>query len=266
MREFSHSMALTDSHAHIYLSDWEDGQDDMIRRAMDNGIGGVVMPHIDDKSTQAMITLHQRYPDWCWPTMGLHPCSVKHDFSNILERYEQHLADQSIPWVAIGETGLDYYWDLTYKEEQKAAFDQQLKWSCELDLPIIIHSRESLEDCIEMVTNRQDGRLRGVFHCFSGSREQADRICDLGMCLGVGGVVTFKNGGLDQILNRKDLSAIILETDSPFLSPVPHRGKRNEPSYLPIIAERLSVLLDLPVTELAETTTINCRNLFRIPE
>jgi len=258
-------MKLIDSHAHIYVADWGEDQQAMILRAMDAGVEAVIMPHIDEETSEVLLQLYQNYPDWCWPAMGLHPCSVKDGFSELLDDYEKRLANNSIPWKGIGETGLDYYWDLTYKKEQQKAFDRQLSWACELDLPIIIHSRDSLDDCISMAKQRQDGRLKGVFHCFSGNREQVQQINDLGMYIGIGGVATFKNGGLDKVLLPEDLDLMVLETDSPYLAPAPHRGKRNEPAYLPLVVKRLSEILDLTEEEIARTTTANSSKLFSLP-
>lgn len=194
--------------------------------------------------------------------MGLHPCSVLENYDVELSNAEQFFLKRE--FVAVGETGLDFYWDLTFKQQQYDAFQRQIDWALNYDIPIVIHSRNSIDECIDMVQKNQDGKLKGVFHCFSGTLQQAQRIIDLGFYLGIGGVVTFKNAGLDKVLGDLDLNNVILETDAPYLAPVPYRGKRNEPSYLSYVVEKLSLIKGKPGEEIAEITTANAQKLFRI--
>lgn len=258
-------MQLIDTHAHLYLPEFESDRSAMIIRARKEGVKSIIMPNIDQHSITGMIELATRYPDYCLPSIGLHPCSVQPDFESILDHMEVDLSAAEMKWWAVGETGLDYYWDRTFIKEQKLSFDRQIVWAMDYELPIIIHSRDSLDDCIDMIASRQNGRLRGVFHCFSGNRMQLERVKELGFMIGIGGVVTFKNGGLDQVLLPEDLPHIILETDSPYLAPVPHRGKRNEPAYMVLVLNRLATLFNQPKSDIALQTTANAIDLFRLP-
>jgi TatD DNase family protein len=257
-------MQLIDTHAHLYLPEFDSDRSSMIVRAQHAGVRSIIMPNIDRQSIQGMLELSIKHPGYCLPSMGLHPCSVQPDFEMVLDEMKQHLLNAQEKWWAIGETGLDYYWDRTFIHQQKQSFDRQLQWAIEFDLPIIIHSRDSLDDCIDMVASRQNGKLRGVFHCFSGTRTQVTRIKELGFYIGIGGVVTFKNGGLDKVLEPEDLSHLILETDAPYLAPVPHRGKRNEPAYTALILERLSSIFNHSAESIALQTTKNAIELFRL--
>lgn len=253
---------LIDSHAHIYVEAFNDDREEVLTRAYNAGVAHIVMPNINLATFSAMEEAGRTHKGKCHPTTGLHPCDVKQGFRDELIQLEKELDRDDI--VGVGETGLDYYWDLSYKEEQKESFKIQLDWARETGKPVIIHSRDSLDDCIQLVTDMQDGRLTGVFHCFSGSREHIDRIKDLGFLIGIGGVATFKNGGLDKVLEKQDLSLMMLETDSPYLAPVPFRGKRNEPSYLPLVAKRLQELLQVGEEEVAVATTANALRLFHL--
>jgi TatD DNase family protein len=192
--------------------------------------------------------------------MGLHPCYVKEHFEAELAIVAQHLAQGG--FAAVGEIGLDYYWDRNYDDIQQTAFERQIDLALQYSLPVVIHSRESNRECIDTVKRKQDGRLKGIFHCFSGSLEQAQEIVSLGLYLGIGGVVTYKNSHLPEVLKAIGPGQIVLETDAPYLAPVPYRGKRNESSYIPIIATRIADLLEIPVTELAAITTANTRKIF----
>ena len=194
--------------------------------------------------------------------MGLHPCSVKGDFERELYKVEEWLGKRK--FIAIGEMGTDLYWDKTFWEQQKEAFSIQVGWAKRYGLPIVIHSRDSIDETIELVEALHDEKLRGVFHCFTGSKEQAERITKLDFYLGLGGVSTFKNSGLDQVIPHLKLDKILLETDSPYLSPMPHRGKRNEPSYIPLIADKVASLLQIQIDELQEVTSANASGLFGI--
>ncbi len=251
---------LVDTHAHIYSDAFDNDKKAVIERAMAAGIAKIVMPNIDAAAEAAMMQMQEQFPEVCFPAMGLHPCSVKEEYGKELDRMESLLHNGN--FVAVGETGLDYYWDTTFVKEQQQAFERQLSWSKALGLPIIIHSRDSIDDCIAMFEAAQDGRLTGVFHCFSGNREQLERIVHAGGMIGIGGVATFKNGGLDKVLQASDLPRIVLETDAPYLAPVPHRGKRNEPAFIPLVVQRLFQLLETDAAFIEDATTANARQLF----
>ena len=194
--------------------------------------------------------------------MGLHPCSVKENYQDELKVVEQHFEKKS--FVAVGETGLDFYWDLTYAKQQHEVFQRQIELALKHDIPIVIHSRNSIDECIEMISKNQKGNLKGVFHCFSGSIEQAQKIIDLNFYLGIGGVLTFKKSGLDAVLEKLDLKQIVLETDAPYLAPVPFRGKRNECGYIKYVAQKLADIKKMTVEEIADCTTANADRLFSL--
>lgn len=250
----------TDSHAHIYLKEFDaDGREVMLR-CEEAGVQKIYMPNIDHTSIDNMLEWEAKYPNQCLAMMGLHPCSVKNDFEKELYLVENWLSKRK--FAAIGEMGTDLYWDKTFWEQQQEAFAVQVSWAKRYELPIVIHCRESIDETIAMVEQYHDEKLKGVFHCFTGTIEQAKRIVKLGFYLGLGGVSTFKNGGLDKIIPELDVNKLLLETDSPYLSPVPHRGKRNEPSYIPIIATRVAELLGISLEDLQTATSVNAQNLF----
>ncbi|GAB5523662.1 MAG: TatD family hydrolase [Roseivirga sp.] len=253
---------MIETHAHIYLEQFKEDLADTIRRAQEAGVKRIYMPNIDHTSIDDMMEVEATYPGYCVATMGLHPCSVGKDFEKELYRVEAWLGKRD--FVAIGEMGTDLYWDKTYVGQQVEAFKIQAQWAKELGKPIIIHCRESLEMTIELAEELKDERLTGVFHCFGGTPEQAKRIKELDFFIGLGGVTTFKNSGMDKVIPDLDLSHVVLETDSPYLSPVPHRGKRNEPAYLSLIAQRIADLKEMRLTELKETTTNNAKRLFKV--
>lgn len=253
-------MKFIDTHTHIYDQQFSDDIDDTIKRSLDNGVTKMYMPNCDSTTIDSMIQMTERYPDVCYPMMGLHPCYVKDNFENELKVARQHLENGR--FYAIGEIGLDYYWDLTFKEQQIQAFETQIDWALEFDLPIVIHSRESLQDCIDIVKKKQNGKLKGIFHCFSGTENEAKQIVELDFILGIGGVVTFKNSKLAEAIKGIDLSAIVLETDAPYLAPTPHRGKRNESSYIPLIAQKLGDIYKTSINNIASITTENAEKLF----
>jgi len=196
--------------------------------------------------------------------MGLHPCSVKENWETEIGEIENSLFDKKHKWYGIGETGLDYYWDKTFIEKQKENFQQHIDWAKQLQLPIIIHSRDALDDCIEMIRKNKNENLRGIFHCFSGTTEQANQIMELDFYLGIGGVVTFKNGGLDKVLSEIPMDYTVLETDSPYLAPVPFRGKRNESGYLKYVVKKISEIKNISEEEVATITTRNAEKVFQI--
>lgn len=252
-----------DTHAHIYLKDFDSDRDDAIQRSLDAGVKKIYLPNIDHTSVDAMLETELRYPETCVATMGLHPCSVKKDFARELYNVEEWLARRS--FAAVGEIGTDLYWEKTFWHEQQEAFRVQVGWALKYDLPVIIHCRESLDQTIAMIEALQDGRLRGVFHCFGGTIDQATRIIATGFYLGIGGIITFRKGHLDGVLKALGPDNMILETDSPYLSPEPYRGKRNEPSYIPTIARKLAEAQETDPERIRKITTTNAIKLFNRP-
>jgi TatD DNase family protein len=236
----------------------------MLARALESGIQKILMPNIDKESIEPMNDLARRYPDVCYPMIGLHPCSVKADYMEELKFVEQELAKGG--YIAVGEMGTDLYWDKTFWEEQKDAFNIQCEWALQYSLPIVIHCRESIDETIELVRPWAAKGVWGVFHCFSGNLIQAKQMIDLGFYLGIGGVSTFKNGGLDTVVPFVEKSKVVLETDSPYLAPTPHRGKRNEPAYTRLVAERIATFWEMDVNQVASITTANATRLFRLDE
>lgn len=253
-------MITIDTHTHLYDAKDIEEQDRQIRRALDAGVTEMFMPNCDSSTIEGMMDIARRYPGNCFPMMGLHPCYVKENYEEELALVEQHLSRGG--FAAVGEIGLDYYWDRNYDEVQQIAFERQIDWALQYDLPIVIHSRESNKACIDTVRRKQNGKLKGIFHCFSGDLAQAQEVIALGLYLGIGGVVTYKSSHLPELLKVTGPDHIVLETDAPYLAPVPYRGKRNESSYIPVIATRVADILEMPVTELAERTTANARKIF----
>ena len=253
-------MYFIDTHTHIYLSEFDDDRDNIMQRAKEANVEITMMPAIDSSTHKKMIQTESIYPN-CYSMIGLHPCSVNQDFGKELSLIDEYLAERK--FVAIGEIGLDFYWDKTFSSEQNETFRKQIQVALKHDLPIVIHSRNAIDECIEVVSEYPG--VKGVFHCFSGNEQQAKKIIQLNFMLGIGGVVTFKNAGLDKVIEKIGLENVILETDAPYLAPVPFRGKRNEPSYVKIVAEKLSSICNLPLEKIAELTTENARNLFNLP-
>jgi TatD DNase family protein len=252
---------LIDTHAHLYAKEFDFDRDAMIARAISQGIEKFYLPNVDLESIPRMLELEAKYPERCFAMMGLHPCSVEADYKLFLTEIEKQLFARK--FVAVGEIGLDYYWSKEFVEQQKDAFRMQCRWAIELDLPIIIHARESLDDLIQIVKEeKKDERLRGIFHCFGGSIEQAQKIIQLGFWMGIGGVLTYKKSGLDEIVKDIPLEWLVLETDAPYLTPVPHRGKRNESAYLRFVAEKLAEVKGISLEELATITTENTLRIF----
>jgi len=251
---------MIDTHAHIYADEFDDDIELVISRAKTAGISHILMPAIDTETHERMLLLEERQPEYCISMMGLHPCSVKSNYKDELKVIEEYFSKRK--FIAVGETGLDFYWDLTYKDQQYEAFHQQAEWAKHYDIPLVIHSRNSTNECIEVVQEHQDGKLKGVFHCFSGTAEQAKKIVDLGFYLGIGGVLTFKNSGLDKAIADIDLSQLVLETDAPYLAPVPYRGKRNECGYITYVVGKLAELKGIAASDIDSITSNNASKLF----
>ena len=254
-------MNLIDTHAHIYSTKFDSDRDQVIAEIRAAGIERIYMPNVDVETIDRMLDCEERYGDLCIPMMGLHPCDVKEDFREQLALMEGWLVKRQ--FAAIGEIGTDLYWDKSTFGIQKEALEIQIDWAKNLDLPIVLHCRDSIDETIEIVEKAQNGKLRGIFHCFTGNLDQAKRIVDLGFLLGIGGVVTFKNGGLDQVIPYIGLEHLVLETDAPYLAPVPHRGKRNSPAFLPLIAERIGDLKSISKEAVALATKENALKLFK---
>jgi TatD DNase family protein len=256
-------MLLTDTHAHLYSTRFSTDCDAMISRCLEAGVQRVFLPAIDLSTHDAQDELQAKYPGRLFSMMGLHPCSVEPaSVEAELAAIRQRL--DSGKYIAVGEIGIDLYWDKTHLALQQEAFARQIDWALEMDLPICIHSRSAFDECFEIVRAKQNGKLRGVFHCFSDGIEQAQKVTDVGFYMGIGGVVTFKNSGLDKVIEAFSLERIVLETDAPYLAPVPHRGQRNESSYIVHVAQKIADVKKIPIEEVAAVTTENSRTLFRI--
>ena len=255
-------MKIIDTHTHLYLNQFKDDIDKVIQRSIDKGINKFIFPAIDSTHFDDMHDLKNKYPGSIYLMSGLHPVDVKENYKEELEFVVNSLKSHS--YVAIGEIGIDLYWDKTYLKQQQDAFEFQIRLAIKNDLPIVIHCREAFDEIFEILDKENCSKLRGVFHCFTGTLEQANRAIDLGFVLGIGGVVTFKNGGIDKFLSQIDLKHIVLETDSPYLAPVPFRGKRNESSYITYIIDKLSEIYGLPIKEIASVTTKNAEKVFAL--
>jgi len=251
---------LVDTHAHLYLEQFDEDRDEMLQRARDNNIKKFYLPNIDSSTIDVMLSMEEKYPGECFAMMGLHPCSVKSNYKEELAIAKKWLDER--PFVAVGEIGTDLHWDKTFIEEQKDAFRIQANWAKDLGIPIVIHCRDSMDLTIDLVKEEQDGRLRGIFHCFGGSVEQANSIIDLGFYMGIGGVLTFKKSGLDETVKSISLEHLVLETDSPYLAPTPFRGKRNESAYIHQIGERLASVKETTLEEVARVTSENAEKIF----
>ena len=255
-------MTLIDSHTHLYLNDFKNDIDDVIQRGTDEGIEKFYLPAIDSATNEALVSMEKKYPGKCYAMMGLHPCSVKENFKEELNHVYGWL--QKKRFAAIGETGLDFYWDKSFVAEQYESFEQQIEWALQFELPIVIHTRNSMQEAIDVVKNYASKGLRGIFHCFSGSYQNAVDIINTGFFLGIGGVITYKNSGLAEIIKKIGLGNIVLETDAPYLAPAPLRGKRNESSYIKYVVKKLAEILDITEEEVAEKTTANAKRIFAI--
>ena len=256
-------MQLIDTHAHLYAEQFDEDRDAMVEKAVAAGVDKFFLPNIDKGSIEGMHKLVEQYPDRMYPMMGLHPCSIKKDsFEGELTIVEERLSNYK--YKGVGEIGLDYYWDKSNIEEQKEALKIQLALARQYELPVILHSRDSFDDLIEIIENYGEG-LSGIFHCFTGNVEQAERVIRLKtFYMGIGGVLTFKNSGLDKTIENINLEHLVLETDAPYLAPAPFRGKRNESAFITLVAEKIAEIKNIDVTEVATATTLNAKKLFRI--
>lgn len=256
-------MQLTDTHTHLYSTKFDGDRTQMLERCFAAGVNRIFLPAIDSSTHDEQDALQARYPDKLFSMMGLHPCSVEPG------SYEAECAAirkrlETGNYIAVGEIGIDLYWDKTHLELQKKVFAQHIDWALEMDLPICIHSRSAFNECFDIVSNKQNGKLRGVFHCFSDGINEAQKVIDVGFYMGIGGVVTFKNSGLDKVIAAIDLDRVVLETDAPYLAPVPHRGQRNETAYIVHVAQKIADLKSMKVEDVAAITTENSKKLFRI--
>ncbi len=256
-------MTIIDTHAHLYSEEFQVDIDLVMDRAQKAGVSKMYLPAIDSSETESMLALEQRFPGVCIAMMGLHPCYVKENVTAELAHVKSWLVKRD--FVAIGEIGLDFYWDKTFTNQQYEAFDIQMQWALELNRPIVIHTRNAMQETINRVKPFAQKGLKGIFHCFSGSAESAKQIIDLGFLLGIGGVITYKNAGLPEVLENVSLEHIVLETDAPYLTPVPFRGKRNESSYLSFIITKLAEVKGISEEEVARITTLNAEMIFQHP-
>ncbi len=255
-------MQLIDTHTHLYAEAFDEDRDLMIQRALDTGVTDFFIPAIDSTYTDRMLSLEKQYPDQMHLMTGVHPTHIKEHYKEELDHVSSLLNQRN--FCAIGEIGMDLYWDKTFVKEQQEAFDLQIQWAKKHELPFVIHCRDAFDEVFEVLDGHNPNDLRGIFHCFTGTLEQAKRILSYNLKLGIGGVVTFKNGKLDQFLNQIPLSEIVLETDSPYLAPTPYRGKRNESSYIQEVASKVAAVYGLPIATIAEETSKNSLEIFKI--
>jgi TatD DNase family protein len=253
---------MIDTHAHIYDEKFANDQQEMLQRAFEIGVDQIYMPNIDGGSVLPMLALADQYPTKCIPMMGLHPCYVKEDYLQVLAELKPWFRKRQ--FAAVGEIGTDLYWDKSTFDWQKDAFRIQCNWALEEDLPIVIHCRESIVETIELVKEYSPSALRGIFHCFSGDLEQAKSVIGLNFYIGIGGVATFKNGGIGEVLEQISLDHMVLETDSPYLAPAPYRGKRNEPAYINMVAGKIAEIKGVSIEEVIGTTTKNAKSIFKL--
>jgi TatD DNase family protein len=251
---------ITDTHCHLYTQDFDADIASVICRAQNIGVQKFYLPNIDSQSINRMLQLENDFPGVCFAMMGLHPCSVKEDYKNELAVIQQWL--QKRTFAAVGEIGLDFYWDKTFANQQYEAFHQQIEWAKQYNMPIVIHTRNAMRQCIDVVKQHKNEKLKGIFHCFSGSVDEAKQIIELGFYLGIGGVLTYKKAGLKETLKEIDIKHIVLETDAPYLTPVPFRGKRNESAYLKYIIETLAEIKKITIEETSAITTANANIIF----
>ncbi len=255
-------MQFIDTHSHLYLPEFDKNRDEVINRAIRKGISKICLPNIDTRSIKPMMDLVNKYPDFCFPMIGLHPTSVRKNYRDVLKKVQEHLLKEN--FIAIGEIGIDLYWDKTYIKEQKKAFREQITLAIDNHLPVVIHIRESFDEVFQILDDFKPDYPKGIFHSFTGNLYQANRAIAMGFKLGIGGIVTFKNSGLDKVVKDIDPKHIVLETDSPYLAPVPKRGKRNESSYLVFTAQKIAELHNITIEKIAEITTQTATKLFKL--
>ncbi len=255
-------MILTDTHTHLYYETDPEKLSDLMQRSLDNKVCRLFLPNVDSESIPLVFGLSELYPEHCFPMLGLHPCDVKANYKDELDCISKEIAQRKV--YAIGEIGIDLHWDKSTLSIQQEAFRIQIDWAKNLGLPIVIHCREAFDEIFEILNELKDNKLRGIFHCFSGTLEQAHQVIGLGFYLGIGGVLTYKNSGLDKVIQDVSLEHLVLETDSPYLTPVPFRGKPNESSYLVYIAQKLADIKQVSLEQIAEVTTRNSRMVFGV--
>lgn len=253
-------MELIDTHTHLYVREFKEDIDSVVKRAINEGVEKFFLPAIDSSENTALLELEKKFPDKMYAMAGLHPCSVKENYKEELKAVEQQLSQRE--FAAIGETGLDFYWDTTFAKQQYESLRTQAEWAIQYKLPLVLHTRNAMKETINVVKEYKGKGLKGIFHCFSGSLSNAKEIIDSGFLLGIGGVVTFKNSGLAEVVKDIDIKYIVLETDAPYLAPVPYRGKRNESSYLKYIVQKIAAIKELTVEEVATMTTKNANEIF----
>jgi TatD DNase family protein len=252
-----------DTHTHLYSDKFNEDRDEVIKNCLNQGINKLLLPNIDLESIKGMHQLVKDYPNTCYPMMGLHPCSVGADYKTVLAEMKNHL--ESSPYIAVGEIGMDLYWDKTFINEQADALKIQIEWAKAMKLPIVIHVRDAFDEIFEVIDPLTDDSLTGVFHCFTGSLDQANKVLNYGgFKLGLGGVLTFKNSGLDKIVSDIDIKHLVLETDSPYLAPTPHRGKRNESTFVSLVAEKLATIKQIGLDEVGKITSNKAVELFNL--
>ncbi len=255
-------MQFIDTHTHLFLPEFDADRNQVIENAIHNNVDKLLLPNVDNQSITALLELCKQYPENCFPMVGLHPTSVNENYKSELQNLENIIAKEK--FIAIGEIGIDLYWDKSFIIQQREAFIYQINLAKQHKLPIVIHARDSFKEIFSIMHNQLDDNLSGVFHAFTGTLDQAKQIIEWGFKIGIGGIVTFKNSGLDKIVEQIDLNHIVLETDSPYLAPVPYRGKRNESAYLVKVAEKIAQLKNCSIFEVAETTTRNAKLLFNL--
>lgn len=253
-----------DTHAHLYLEEFEEDIDLVVELMVEAEVEHVYLPNVDSLSIESLMGITEDYKEIMHPMMGIHPCSIKENYKQELSIAEKYLATSE--FCAVGEIGIDLFWDKTFYKEQLEAFEIQIEWARDLKLPFVIHSRDSLDETINMVQKLQKGDLNGIFHCFNGTHDQGMRIRDLGFLIGIGGIITYKNSGVKENIKLLPLEMMVLETDAPYLSPVPFRGKRNQSNYIPIIADQLATTLEVKLEKVQEMTTANAFKLYGTPK
>jgi len=256
-------MIFADTHTHLYLEEFDSDRDIVVGNAIHNGVTRLFLPNIDSGSVDGMMALADSYPDHCFPMMGLHPTSVKANYKKEIAFVEQQLSSSRQRFCAIGEIGIDLYWSQEFESCQLSAFSFQLDLAVQYNLPVVIHTRNSFEQAVNVIEEKKNPAIKGIFHCFGGSIKQAEKAIELGFMLGIGGIITYKNSGLQEVVERIGLEHMVLETDAPFLPPVPFRGRRNESAHIPVIAEKISLIKKVDVAEVAAVSTQNALSLFK---